>query len=140
MITCLQNKAIIGSFTKQLRLTLAKGGDIADIEKIFQSVLQKSEHVNKSLKTQTESENEMGKSFLKFYETASRGELDEDMGEFLEIESDNKVIKTEAYYCTKHGRVKGILTVSDTYIMYDPLYCDENNKFSQDYLATKFQA
>lgn len=96
--------------------------------------------MNESLKTQTESENERGKSFLRFYETASRGGSSGDLTDFIDVERDNKIMKSEAYYCTKHGRVKGILTISDTYIMYDPLYCEENSKFDQDLLSTKFQA
>lgn len=112
------------SLRDQLKATLNKGGDISDIDKIFEHVLNESKRVNESLKLVNIAENESDprKSFLKFYETASKGEIEEEMKEFIDIEQGNKVVKSEAYYCTKHGRVKGVLTVSDTYIMYDPLY------------------
>ena len=66
--------------------------------------------------------------------------MDEEVKDFIGVENATKLMKSEAYYCTKHGRVKGILTIADTYIMYDPLYWGENEKFDQDLLATKFQA
>lgn len=126
----------------QLRSSLAKGGDISDIDKIFEHVLNESKRVNESLLQVTESDSPQDprKSFLKFYETASKGEIGEDFKDFIGVEEESKLLKSEAYYCTKHGRVKGILTIADSYLMYDPLYCDENEKFDQELLATKFQA
>jgi major membrane immunogen (membrane-anchored lipoprotein) len=72
--------------------------------------------------TQSNREYDPRKSFLAFYETASKGNADNGIKHFIEIESENKIIKSEAYYCTKHGKVKGLLTIADTYIMFDPLY------------------
>lgn len=108
----------------KLRKTLNNGGDISDIDKIFEHVINESKRVKDSLKAVIEStENyDPRKSFLAFYETASRGDPDDAMKDFIEVESENKIVKSEAYYCTKHGRVKGLLTVADTYIMYDPIY------------------
>lgn len=136
-------KGNLATLRKQLRSSLAKGGDISDIDKIFEHVLNESKRVNESLQLQTstaDSPQDPRKSFLKFYETASKGSMDEEVKDFIGIENATKLMKSEAYYCTKHGRVKGILTIADTYIMYDPLYCEENDKFDQDLLATKFQA
>lgn len=129
------------SLRERLKASLNKGGDISDIDKIFEHVINESKRVNESLKAvQTEKQSEAKQSFLKFYENASNGGIDEAMKDFIEVESENKIVKSETYYCTKHGRVKGVLTVADTYIMYDPLYCDENNKLNQETLGSKFQA
>ena len=111
------------SLRERLKASLNKGGDISDIDKIFEHVMNESKRVNESLKAvQTDAQNEAKHSFLKFYENASNGEIDESMKDFIEVESENKIVKSETYYCTKHGRVKGVLTVADTYVMYDPLY------------------
>lgn len=140
MIDYLQNKSNNQSLHKLLRTSLAKGGDMSDIDKIFEHVMNESKRVNESLKQVADSEgSETKKSFLKFYETASKGGIEE-MKDFIELETTNKLMKSETYYCTKHGRIKGILTIADTYLMFDPLYCDENEKYDQDLLPTKFQA
>jgi hypothetical protein len=130
------------SLRDQLKASLNKGANISDIDKIFEHVLSESKQVNDRLKKVSLDENlgDPRKSFIKFYENASKGEIEDSMNGFIQVEEDNKVVKSEAYYCTKHGRVKGVLTVSDTYIMYDPLYCGENNKFNQNELGSKFQA
>lgn len=117
-------KASQSNLRDKLRKTLTNGGDISDIDKIFEHVINESKRVKDSLKAITElSENyDPRKSFLAFYETASKGGPDDAMKDFIEVESERKIVKSEAYYCTKHGRVKGLLTVADTYIMYDPIY------------------
>jgi hypothetical protein len=33
----------------------------------------------------------------------------------------------EAYYCTKNGKAKGILTLTEHLIMFDPVKCVEND-------------
>ena len=108
----------------KLRKTLNNGDDISDIDKIFEHVINESKRVKDSLQAVIESTTSYDprKSFLAFYETASKGETDDAMKDFIEVESENKIVKSEAYYCTKHGRVKGLLTVADTYIMYDPIF------------------
>jgi hypothetical protein len=117
----------------RLKASLNAGGDISDIDKIFEHVINESKRVNESLKAVSDdhSHRERSNSFLKFYQGAK---------DFIEVEQENQVVKSEAYYCTKHGRVKGVLTVADTYLMYDPLFCDENSKYDQDTLGAKFQA
>lgn len=126
----------------KLRATLSRGGDISDIDKIFEHVINESKRVTESLQAVTQSNKEYDprKSFLAFYETASKGNADNGIKHFIEIESENKIIKSEAYYCTKHGKVKGLLTIADTYIMFDPLYWEENDKYDQNILGIKFQA
>lgn len=32
----------------------------------------------------------------------------------------------EAYYCTKNGKVKGVLTLTEHLMMFDPIKCAEN--------------
>lgn len=130
------------SLRDRLKASLNRGGDISDIDKIFEHVLNESKRVNESLKqvTMAESVNDPRKSFLKFYETASKGEMEDEMKDFIAVESEHKIVKSETYYCTKHGRVKGVLTVADSYLMYDPLYWEENNKYDQETLGSKFQA
>lgn len=141
-VTASPKKGNLEELKKQLRSKLAKGGDISDIDKIFEHVLGESRRVYESLNQANDGDAIINpkKSFLKFYETASRGEMDEYMKEFIGVDNSHHLMKSEAYYWTKHGRVKGILTIADTYIMYDPLYWEENSKYNQETLATKFQA
>ena len=47
-------------------------------------------------------------------------------------------VKTECYYCTKHGKVKGIMCVKDKIIMYDPIQCKENEFLKKFDLNSKF--
>ncbi len=46
---------------------------------------------------------------------------------FIQNQSDK--IKTEAYYCTKNGKVKGNLTLTEHLILFDPIKCTENDGF-----------
>lgn len=39
------------------------------------------------------------------------------------IENKPNKIKTEAYYCTKNGKVKGVITLTEHLIMFDPIKC-----------------
>lgn len=127
------------SLRARMKATLKQGG-ISDIDKIFQHVMSESKRVIESLQSvQTEKPaDKSNQSFLNFYEHASKGDLDKGIDNLAQIQ--NQTIKSEAYYCTKHGRIKGVLTVGDTYIMYDPLYCEENDKFDKEVLGSKFQA
>ena len=74
-------------------------------------------------------------SFLKFFENADHDELDEELKQFIELETDTKIIKSEAYYWTKHGRIKGILTIADTFVMFDVLIWEENSKILSNSLS-----
>eukprot|EP00350_Pseudokeronopsis_sp_OXSARD2_P007848 CAMPEP_0170541778 /NCGR_PEP_ID=MMETSP0211-20121228/1418_1 /TAXON_ID=311385 /ORGANISM="Pseudokeronopsis sp., Strain OXSARD2" /LENGTH=146 /DNA_ID=CAMNT_0010844633 /DNA_START=509 /DNA_END=949 /DNA_ORIENTATION=- len=46
------------------------------------------------------------------------------------IEEEN-TIKTDAFYCTKLGQIKGVLYLKPGLLQFDPLVCEEN-----DYLFT----
>ena len=35
----------------------------------------------------------------------------------------------EAYYCTKNGKIKGVFTLTEHLILFDPIKCTENDKF-----------
>jgi len=35
----------------------------------------------------------------------------------------------EGYYCTKNGKVKGVFTLTEHLVMFDPIKCSENEKF-----------
>jgi len=35
----------------------------------------------------------------------------------------------ETYYCTQVGKIKGVMTLTDDLIMFDPLTCAENEKY-----------
>ena len=37
------------------------------------------------------------------------------------VEHKKDVIRSESYYCTKFGKVKGMLTVKEELIVFDPL-------------------
>ncbi len=39
----------------------------------------------------------------------------------------------EAYYCTKNGKVKGNLTLTEHLILFDPIKCVENDDFVSFY-------
>ena len=88
------------SLRNRLKATLNQGANISDIDKIFEHVLNESRRVNESLKQIEEEEIYLNpkKSFIKIYENASRGSFDDSMNEFIEVESETKVVKSEAYY------------------------------------------
>lgn len=47
------------------------------------------------------------------------------VSDYIKVDK-NEVIKTEAYYCTKLGQVKGVLTMLASYMQFDPVQCQEN--------------
>lgn len=100
------------------------------------------EKVTASLKSVSEPEQVLGAGFLDFFsrvqegESSSEGKLIEEHVDF----KDSSRVKTEAYYCTKHGKVKGVLTVRDAIILFDPLLCKENEPYRKWDLNSKFQA
>ncbi|CDW83732.1 oxidation resistance protein [Stylonychia lemnae] len=47
-------------------------------------------------------------------------------------------IKSEGYYCTKNGKVKGVFTLTEHLVMFDPIKCAENDEFNSD--LQKYQA
>ena len=34
----------------------------------------------------------------------------------------------EAYYCTQNGKIKGVFTLTEHMIMFDPIICKENEQ------------
>ena len=44
----------------------------------------------------------------------------------------------EAYYSTKNGKIKGILTLTEHLIMFDPIVCQENEEFVRKYIMNLF--
>lgn len=46
---------------------------------------------------------------------------------FIHYQSDKT--STEAYYCTKNGKVRGNLTLTEHLIIFDPAKCPENASF-----------
>lgn len=44
------------------------------------------------------------------------------------VEHNQDVLRSECYYCTKFGKIKGMLTIKDSIIVFDPLKCDENSR------------
>jgi hypothetical protein len=40
-----------------------------------------------------------------------------------------KIAVAEAYYCTKNGKVKGNLTLTEHLVLFDPIKCRENEPF-----------
>ena len=44
------------------------------------------------------------------------------VSDYIKIDK-HQVIKTEAYYCTKLGQVKGVLTLLGDYFQFDPVVC-----------------
>jgi hypothetical protein len=48
---------------------------------------------------------------------------------FIVLLHKQNYILAEAYYATKDGKVKGILTVTEHLIMFDPIRAQENESF-----------
>ena len=48
----------------------------------------------------------------------------------LYVEHNHNMLKTECYFWTKLGKVKGVLTLKQDMIIFDPLRCEENCKLS----------
>lgn len=38
-------------------------------------------------------------------------------------------ILADAYYCTKNGKIKGIMTLTEHLVMFNPIKCSENEQF-----------
>lgn len=54
---------------------------------------------------------------------------DDDMIEIHKyVEHNQDLLRSECYYCTKLGKIKGMLTIKDGIIVFDPLKCDENSR------------
>ena len=46
-------------------------------------------------------------------------------------------LKYEGYYCTSIGQIKGVLTLNEDVLMFDPIKCEGNNEHTD---LLKFQA
>lgn len=47
--------------------------------------------------------------------------------DYLKFERGGNIVKTDAFYCTKMGQVKGVLTLTEHYMQFDPTEsCPEN--------------
>jgi len=100
-------------------------GEISKIDAIYAHVLEEGKKVNESLKGVNSKVSKLGKGFLSFFQRVEKPETGKLIEEHVDFKDLNR-IKTEAYYQTKHGKVKGIMTVIDKLIMYDPIQCEEN--------------
>jgi hypothetical protein len=49
----------------------------------------------------------------------------------------NNILIAEAYYCTSNGKVRGVLTLTDTLLMFDPSKCIKNQKFVRNKFSYK---
>ena len=63
----------------------------------------------------------------------SHDHFDSDINEFIDelekyVEHNHDMIKTEWYFWTKTGKIKGMLTLKQEMIIFDPLKCEENSK------------
>lgn len=112
-------------------------GEISNIEKIYNKVIEEGKYLNDKLKQVNDKLGNLGKGFLSFFQTVE-GEEGQLIQEYVDFKDLNRV-KTECYYCTKHGKVKGIMCVKDKIIMYDPIQCKENEFLKKFDLNSKFQ-
>ncbi len=48
------------------------------------------------------------------------------ISDFLFYEK-GEVLRTEAYYVTKQGHIRGVLRLNADYMHFEPIKCDENN-------------
>jgi len=145
----------IESLKSKVKAMLNKSPNICDIDKIFEHVINESRRVNECIKqvSEEESKDNPRRSFIKFYETAKNEEIDESLKHFIIVgdEENSNIIKSESYYWTKHGRVKGILSITESYLMFDVQEWEENDTllanimihnsdFEWNMFSTKFQA
>jgi hypothetical protein len=116
-------------------------GDVSNIDMIYKHVIEEGKRVKESFKGVGKSKvKELGKGLLGFW---SNKKVDTEEAKLIsrhfDLNDPNKV-KVEAYYCTKLGRVKGLMSVKDKIIMYDPIRCEENCEFGDSDINSKFQA
>ena len=82
---------------------------------------------------------ELGKGLLGFWGSKKPESAEAKLiSQHLDLNDPNRV-KIEAYYCTKLGRVKGLMSVKDKIIMFDPIRCEENREFGEADINSKFQ-
>eukprot|EP00347_Sterkiella_histriomuscorum_P017009 403351003 len=70
-----------------------------------------------------------------FCQLTSNADKQREVSEFDKIQlsyyidhKPNKIL-TDAYYCTKNGKVKGIMTLTEHLILFNPIKCNENEPF-----------
>lgn len=97
---------------------------ISNANDIFSKIASLSAKLTNSFRT------EKDRTSSKISETDS-DELNSELAEIHKyVEHKSNVLKSEAYYCTPHGKIKGMLTIKDTIIVFDPLKCSENQKYN----------
>lgn len=113
----------VGTLVKEKRRASVQNPD-----DIFNQIMGATENLKNCIKNQKEkAESTM------VAQSAPSMEIEEWDNEIAEIhkyvEHKKDVLRSECYYCTKNGKIKGMLTIKDGIIVFDPLRCDENDKY-----------
>lgn len=100
----------------------------ANADEIFNNILGTTASVSNSIKVEKE------KNVAKMVHLSNPNiDVDDWNKEMKEIhkyvESKEEGLKSEWYYCTCHGKAKGMLTIKEGIIVFDPLQSEENKKF-----------
>eukprot|EP00347_Sterkiella_histriomuscorum_P022138 403331548 len=103
-----------------------------DITSEFQKLQMGYHHMQEQFqKVQKREENDILRLFGKLTQQANNNQISEidriQLQYFIEHQPDK--IKSEGYYCTSNGKVKGVFTLTEHLIMFDPIKCQENEQF-----------
>lgn len=98
---------------------------------IFQKVLEGTLKFTNIMKKEDERrDSEMIKNLTEIPEEIQPSDWDSKIKRIHEfIEHSSNLIRVECYYWTKYGKIKGMLTMKDEIIVFDPLKWEENDKF-----------
>ena len=100
-----------------------------DSDFIFKRVLKEALKVSNNIKSQMERRNSIQLGMNSNH--ASTKDVNSSIDDAKEGEGEDSSfnLRSECYYCTKDGKVKGMLTVKSSMMVFDPLECKENDEF-----------
>ena len=110
----------------------AIGRKKSKIDDIYQKVFQQYSDFSKNFEYKAPKQREDLKEFLDMFDDGGKT-LEQTRDATINVQeyiaTGVNFSKTEAYYCTKVGQIKGILTLKDYIMQFDPLNCEENKVF-----------
>lgn len=99
-----------------------------DPTEIFNKILGDSENISKSIiKEQQKHESSMISQANPNINIDDWNDEIKEIHKYVEHKKD--VLRSEWYYCTMYGKSKGMLSLTDGIIAFDPLKCSENNRY-----------
>lgn len=113
----------VGTLVKEKRRA-----SVQDPNDIFNQILGATENLKNCIKNQKEKAE--SKMVSKANPSMEVEDWDNEIAEIHKyVEHKKDVLRSECYYWTKNGKIKGMLTIKDGIIVFDPLRCEENNKY-----------